>query len=689
MKKPVLFSIVILLISVNLFGKVWESRTVQSATGNASTDTKNLQDSFRFGVKEINGGVVYVPCGNYLVNDLIKVIGKNGTVRIVGIPNNGIRPKIILKSNLSAYSNANNPKSVIEFYQDTLGTVIAAMDAFYSQWENIDIEIQNGNPGAVAIKLPGAQGCHIRNCKIEMVSGKIGIDGLPGDAVNENIEIIGGSVGVNFWDGVWPSTLKGCSFTGQTYACITGTSMGVIFEGCKFENSPIGIEVFDNREPSYTNARIYLENCIFKNMNGSSKSAIEASFGNRNDWAIVLKNVYFYNAAKIISWGSGGTDIPTTITNGWCKSKYTTYGARWENGVRKEGVETNPLIMCHREVVNCTEPVFDRLSYVDIIPDSSACTNIMNIITVTNDSNSNCLAIQQAINNATGPLWFPMGTYKINNTITLKKDTKLIGEHPYYTDFLLTPNQGDASFSYLNNPKPIIATDDDPSGTAIFANFRFKSYEAPKFTGLISILWRVGHNSILDCICSDNSINYGHFPNQTGYAAIVIDSNGGGHVREIWAPWDNVNGPGTFIIKGTKEPLFLYGISPEHCGSKPAVYIENAKNVTFRQLQDEKNGGIVYAINSSNLILNSVIYNQQEPKLPSAIGLNFINCNNVEVYTFGNQNHLIGTYQYPTEIQFSKNDKVLATIQDDYIAAFRFKNKSRLLQMVTSVLSDD
>lgn len=617
-------------------------------------DTQAIQAAIGSGT-----GITYFPSGTYVVSQELKVWGEYGNAQLVG-NYSGERPVLLLKAKTPGFDDPAKPAYVVRFYEHGPPNIKTAWcDTYGSQFEGINITMEKDNPGAIGIFHAGAQNSFIRNCDITMDGNLAGISWLPGDSVNENITITGGQVGIQRAEGQWPATLKGCTFKNQTVAAIDAYQCGLVLQGCLFDGCEAGIRVPDQgTEFPYPAVRLYLEDCIFENLRGGK--AILGSQASRFDWLLAMKNVYFKDVPLIVYRSDSSAEHIVGQALGWCRADDVSHGVRWENGdqTASDGRSVRKV------TANVAEPTFVPADFVDRIPKKPDCLNVKTEFGAHgNGVDDDTVHIRDAIDEAGDkPVWFPIGVYKVTDTIQLKKDTKLIGEHCILTEIKLVPAAGDRSFDDPAHPKPLIDTVDDAAGTAVLAHFNSDLYcddpatpETVEFNGLVGIRWRVGRHSIIDDIHAFN-VAYGH-ERQTGFAPLVVTGHGGGHLRNMACPWARCSGPGQLVIEGTSEPLNLYGMSFEHCLEKPEVFIANSKNVTFWQLQSESAGSIIDARNSQNLAFKNVHYNQDGVLRP--VAMQFTDCTDLDVCCYWRNWH-----EYFTDaVHDQRNGKKTVTVE--------------------------
>ncbi len=146
-------------------------------------------------------------------------------------------------------------------------------------------------------------------------------------------------------------------------------------------------------------------------------------------------------------------------------------------------------------------------------------------------------------------LYFPSGRYLLNDTLTLRPDTVLIGLHPSTTQFDLP--DGAAAFEGPDSPRPLLLA---PSGGAniITGLGIFTGGFNPRAVGL---LWHSGKNSLVDDVrflgghgtngpdgtrlnpynATHSADPNPHRPWDSQYPSLWIDG-GGGTFANIWTP---------------------------------------------------------------------------------------------------------------------------------------------------------
>ena len=119
---------------------------------------------------------------------------------------------------------------------------------FYSAMSNIDIEIEDGNSGAVAVRARYAQHCFLAHMDFRLGTALAGIH--EGGNVVEDVRFIGGNVGI--WTSKpspgWQITVIDSTFEGQREAAIREREAGLTLIRPHFLRVPTAVSI----EPGWT-----------------------------------------------------------------------------------------------------------------------------------------------------------------------------------------------------------------------------------------------------------------------------------------------------------------------------------------------------------------------------------------------------------------------------------------------------
>src|SRR5262245_378276 len=195
----------------------------------AADDTAAVQAAIDK-VQETTGeGIVFVPSGRYRLTTTVYVWGG---IRLIGYGTT--RPVFVLGANTPGYGDPNQEKYMVFFSgsraaagrgarvdgRDTGTPGDAGAGTFYSAMSNIDVEIGEGNPGAVGVRGRYAQHSFIAHANFRIGSGLAGVHETGN--VMEDVHFYGGEYGI--WtqrpSAGWQFTAVDASFDGQRVAAI-------------------------------------------------------------------------------------------------------------------------------------------------------------------------------------------------------------------------------------------------------------------------------------------------------------------------------------------------------------------------------------------------------------------------------------------------------------------------------------
>jgi hypothetical protein len=207
-------------------------------------DSEALQQAIDT-VHQTNQGILFVPAGRYR---LTKTIYIWPGIRLIGLGTT--RPAFVLAANTPGFQQG--PAYMVFFAGARPRGNPTAPDAnpgtFYSAMSNIDIHIQDGNPGAVGIRAHYAQHCFLAHMDFHIGSGLAGIH--DGGNVAQDVHFYGGQYGI--WTRKpspgWQFTLLDATFEGQREAAIREHEAGLTLIRPQFKNVPTAISI----DPEYS-----------------------------------------------------------------------------------------------------------------------------------------------------------------------------------------------------------------------------------------------------------------------------------------------------------------------------------------------------------------------------------------------------------------------------------------------------
>jgi hypothetical protein len=561
--------------------------------------------------------VCFFPSGTYLVDDTIKCLRKcsfinnrwrNDDHESMLVGSGKSRPVIKLKAGASLFQNVNNPMPVFWFWSmaawggqpDCEGTAAAPITDpeceqsnvnYHHLFKGIDIDL-NGNPGAVGIRMAGAQGATIEDVKIYATGAYAGICNPPGQGGGTyNVEVEGGQYGfylkkVNGGDQSRFQILSGCTFRNQTKKAFSvDSSFPIVLVGFHIisDFGPINlgfpsyglslidgvIEIRAGRLLDGITNNLYMKNVFVK---GASIIANTFTVSKPSAWTRIDEYSYCSNYS-------------INLING--NLNKNTYQEKTENLDINSSELAEQLINKH--VWN--ENTFLHFESPEIVNVKDA-TKMNGKPAKCDGISDDTEALRYAIANYDN-IFLPKGKYIVSKTLKLGKNTKIIGAGRTYSVINHSTNWNPA------DGNSIMETVDDAEATTTLAFLGINTvnghppidYYSPQHP----LLWRAGRNSMV------RSVNPG--------LNITVTGNGGGRWSAIY------NHKHQFFVDGTTEPLSIYGFNPERAAN-PQCQIKNSKNVNLYYVKSETH-----------------IENNPFPLSDYAIAVKIINSSDINIHT--------------------------------------------------------
>ncbi len=520
----------------------------------------------------------------------------------------GARPTIVLDSNSAGFTSASSPKPIFKIWR--VGN--AAANLFGIGIRNINIKVKSGNAGAVGISFDGHQRNSLENISIDLTeAGFAGFTDVPGMGSTNitGMEVIGGDYGL------YTRQSNRAVFNDLT---LTNQRIAAIDIDAFWDVTIVGFKITKNQAPAIqTKTSLGLIDGIIDFANASSTPAIDNSAqGN-----VTLYNVYFNKATQIIK--SGNQNAVSGNASGW--SHITEYYAPTTNNSLSilNGQVTTSTDQIVGQISNTAPPV-DLRTYHKITrthyspddiadkakqPNSGFCNAGSSTDTYTivpNSSTDNGTQFQKMIDECT-TVFVPRGNYFLGKTITLRKNTQLIGLAHNLTLLSASSNFDDNSASTW---KPTTSTDfittvDDATATTWLSDVKINAPTTPSGNDWFVILhWKAGRNSTIVSI--DPRPRSSSTADSTPNPYLKMSGNAGGKWMGVLAAGTVGSGPGThagkrrLLIQGTTEPMNLYNLNAEDGYGDAQIEINTAKNISVYGSKFEQDHG-VRIVNSQNL----------------------------------------------------------------------------------------
>ncbi len=607
--------------------------------------------------KEKNFGILFIPEGKYLISKTIHV---PNAIRLIGYGKN--RPEIILGRNTPGYQDKQNymiwfTGGLVEQGQEPRD---AGAGTFYSALSNINMRIEKGNPQAVAIRSHFAQHSFINHCIINIGEGKAGIYDVGNEI--ENMKFYGGDYGINSGrpSPGWPMMMTDCSFEGQRKSAILTRDVGFAIVNMYAKNVPVVLEMQEN-----TMDRLHIESSYFENV---SKAAIIVSTEENSFSQLNLLDVYCKNVPLLVQYLQSGKKVE--VKDKQYRVKDFTYGLVMDDmrspSVYKTISEIEPLVKFP------VRPAND----VPALPLMDTWVNIRDLGAKGDGETDDTKVFQDAIAKHKN-IYVPQGWYRFTETLKMSPGTKLIGLHPFATQFIL--KESEAAFSGFGTPKPILESsaggDDIVNGIGM--NTGAYNYRA------VGLKWMANEHSMIN----DVKFVGGHGtmrkpdPNQTTqsyrqnqgrrisspsspvtavgkdlawdnqYWSLWVTNNGGGTIKDVWTA--SSYAASGFYVSNTSTSGRVYAMSLEHHVRNEARF-ENVSNWKVYAFQFEEEGTegpdckMLEISNSKNLMFaNLWMYRVIRAYLPQEFGIRIWNSENIEFRNVHNYTQILPVIEIP------------------------------------------
>lgn len=570
-------------------------------------DTDALQKAVDAVADTVHQGILFVPEGRYRLSHTLFIWPG---VRVIGYGEH--RPEFVLGNHTAGYDGdaaymivftggragerrrggmqppANAPHRAPTPFPGSVPPTLNVVDAnpgtFYSAMSNIDLDLGEGNTGAIGIRFHVAQHCFLTHMTFHIGSGLAALQDIGNEA--EDLTFLGGQYGIVTGrpSPGWQFTLLDSTFDGQSKAAIKEHEAGLALVGDTFRNLPTAVEI----EPNYID-ELWLQHSRLENISGPAIviSAEQSRLTEINIEDTVARSVAVF--AKLRESGkafSGPGDL--------YRIDHFTHGLTFSNpsatGTIEDTVSTSKL---------ASMPAMYRV--IPTLPSQTGWANAHDLGIAGDGKTDDTAALQKAVNEHR-ILYLPSGRYKISDTLHLRPDTVLIGLHPSSTQLDLADNT--PGFTGVGSPKPMLIA--PQGGSTIVQGIGL-------FTGgvnnlAVAALWQAGKDSLVDDVrflgghgtnnpdgTRMNPYNNTHSgdPDATyrwdaQYPSLWVTNGGGGTFADIWTP-DTFSQAGLYV-SDTSTQGHVYELSSEH-HVRNEVVLKRAANWELIALQTEEERG--------------------------------------------------------------------------------------------------
>ncbi len=545
-------------------------------------DSEALQDAINKAEEQSVFGIVMIPEGEYQISKTIYVWKG---IRLIGYGKN--RPVFVLEESTPGFQ-VGEGKYLIHFASNRPKDDRTIRDAnpgtFYSAISNINFEIKDGNPAAIAIRSHFAQHCYIAHVDFNIGKGKAGVEEV-GNEIDDCC-FIGGEYGIITTkpSPSWPFLMIDSYFEGQTKAAISTEEAGLTLVRNHFKNIPSAIIVNPNRAEE-----LFLTDSRLENISGPA-IVISDEYNARPQFN--LKNVVCKNVPVLASFRKSKKEIkvPDNIYQviDFC------------HGLQIADLGYTPEVKTTYNIKPLDKLPELQSSDIPPLPD---CKNWVNLISLggkgdgkTDDTEAlkNAIAKYQAI-------YIPTGRYLVSQTIELKPNTVLIGLSPITTQIVLADKT--PAFGGIGSPMALLEAPNGGENIVTGIGLDPGAYN----NRAVAAKWMAGPNSLMNDVRfigghgtynADGSAVpvYNQFWSgdpyrdrdwDSEYWSLWITDGGGGTFKDIWTP--NTFAQAGIYVSNTSTPGRLYAMSIEH-HVRNEVIIRNVSNWKIYDMQMEEEG---------------------------------------------------------------------------------------------------
>jgi hypothetical protein len=415
-------------------------------------------------------GVVFVPAGRYRLGKTVYVWQG---IRLIGY--GATRPVFVLGRNTPGYQEGTG-HYMVHFTDNRPqpgGPIVDASEfTFYSGMSNIDFELQDGNPAAVAVRFHVAQHSSLTHMDFRVGTARAAMEDIGNQA--SDVHVHGGQYGIitKRTAPVWQFLLMDSTFDGQRVAAIHTQEVGFTLVRVRFSDMPVALEIADGEVEQLYGRDLRLERV----------RTAAVSVGNPRNLhsEVTLTNIACSDVPRFIRG-----DEPVPAPSRHYVVDAFSLGLEIGDDGRERGVAQRQQVRALRQAAA------DVVSDIPVLPPMSAWTNVHTLGVAGDGSTDDTAALQAAID-AHRVLFFPSGTYRVTGSLALKADSVLIGLNPGSTQIALGDNS--AAFGGDGDPIGVLVA---PRGatTIVSALSVGTGIGNPRAAGII---WMAGPQSLLD-----------------------------------------------------------------------------------------------------------------------------------------------------------------------------------------------
>jgi sugar lactone lactonase YvrE len=547
-------------------------------------------------VHETTGqGIVFLAEGRYRLTNTVYIWPG---IRVLGY--GASRPVIILPANTPGFQDPSREKVMVFFAgarpgfgrgrqprPDTANAPVpdANPGTFYSALANVDVEIEEGNPGAVAVRARYAQHCFLAHMDFHLGAALAAIH--EAGNVAEDIRCFGGRYAI--WTSKpspgWQFTVIDSLFEGQREAAILEREAGLTLIRPSFRRVPTAVAL----EPGCAD-ELWVKDARLEEISGPA-FLFGVEKNPRNE--INLEDVTCRAVPVFAALRESGRRF---------KAPAQAYVVKtFSHGLHYADLGDVPRIQTTFNAAPISKLPPPVPSDLPCLPAGDTWVNVRDLGARGDGVTDDTEALQKAIARHRA-IYLPMGFYVVRDTLTLRPDSVLIGLHPGATQLILP--DGTPAYQGTGTPKALLEA--PKSGRDLVLGIGL--YTSGNNPRAVAALWKAGAHSMMNDVrflgghgtprpdgSRENPYNADHSADpdptrrwDTQHPSLWVTDGGGGTFLDIWTP--STFAQAGLRVSDTETEGRVYQMSSEH-HVRHEVQVRHAANWRFYALQTEEERG--------------------------------------------------------------------------------------------------
>ncbi|MES2441183.1 MAG: glycosyl hydrolase family 28-related protein [Pseudomonadota bacterium] len=580
--------------------------TVQAKGDGRSDDSVAIQRAIDAAAGEGQGGIVFLPSGRYRLTRTILVwpavrifgVGPTRPVFVLGASTPGFQKGVATMFIFTGGDQYNvgqvpvPPPTSVPF-SDRVRDANSA--TFYSAMSNVDFEIGAGNPAAAGVRFRVAQHGFLSHIDFRTGSGFAGI--YQAGNVGRDLRFFGGRYGIvtEKTSPAWQFTLLDSTFEGQRDAAIREHEAQLTLANVSIRNTRVGIDIDRGYSDELWGRDVRFENVSHAAVVISNEASPLTQIGFEN---AVIRNVPVFARYR---------DSGTSLAGSRRASRFRSFNHGL--AVPELGQMGKLASVSMAEDLPAMPP--RGPSALRSLPPTAEWINVRTLGAKGDDETDDTAALQKAVETHR-VLYFPIGRYRITDTLHLRRDTVLIGLHPSLTQIVLPDDT--PAWRGVGDPKPLVES--ASGGEAMLFSLGLQTGAInPRATAL---LWRAGAGSQVDDVKIHGGAGTSFPPGKRidfsdpryrwdgQYPSIMVVDGGGGTFNSVWTA--NTFAQSGLYVANTRTPGTVYEMSAEH-HVRNEIVLDGVENWTFlapqteQEVRDGQDTVAVEIRNSRNILL--------------------------------------------------------------------------------------